>query len=91
VAITCNASDRTPSIEDTYLGRYGHYDLFVAEGEQDRFVEFTLFILAASTQTDAATAAAAGGSSGAGKSAKATTPQPFIDVTSGQLSIPAGP
>jgi hypothetical protein len=48
-----NFAERPPAPGDQSLGVYGHHELFAAQGQGDKFVEFTMFILAASTQTDA--------------------------------------
>jgi hypothetical protein len=48
-----NGAARPPAPGDQSLGVYGHHELFVAQGQGDKFVEFTLFVLAASTQIDA--------------------------------------
>jgi hypothetical protein len=48
-----NKEERSPAPHDVSMGVYGHHELFVAKGQTDKFVEFTMFVLAASTQTDA--------------------------------------
>ncbi len=48
-----NSAERPPAPGDRSLGVYGHHELFLAQGQGDKLVEFTLFVLAASTQTDA--------------------------------------
>jgi hypothetical protein len=48
-----NLTQRPPAPGDQSLGVYGHHELFAAQGQGDKFVEFTMFILAASTQIDA--------------------------------------
>ena len=64
--------ERPPLEGDQPLGTFGHHELFVAQGQGAKFAEFTLFILAASTQTDA-TSVSNNASSGGGKGGKPTT------------------
>jgi hypothetical protein len=55
---------------DIPLGRYGHYELFVDRDYPEKFVDFTIFAFAASTQSDSAVSGGSGGggASGAGGS-----------------------
>jgi hypothetical protein len=48
-----NHDERPPLPGDRTLGVYGHHELFVAQGQGEKLAEFTMFVLAASTQTDA--------------------------------------
>jgi hypothetical protein len=48
-----NTAARPPAPGDQSFGVFGHHELFVAQGQGDKFVEFTMFVLAASTQVDA--------------------------------------
>jgi hypothetical protein len=68
-----NLAQRPPAPGDQSMGVYGHHELFVAQGQGDKFVEFTMFVLAASTQIDATGASnsslSASRSSGGGRPA----------------------
>ncbi len=51
-----NPEARPPLPGDRSLGVFGHHELFLTQGQGDRLAEFTLFVLAASTQVDATSA-----------------------------------
>jgi hypothetical protein len=65
--------ERLPLPGDQPLGTFGHHELFAAQGQGSKFAEFTLFILAASTQTDATSASNSTSSTGGGKGNKPGT------------------
>jgi hypothetical protein len=50
---------------DILVGRSGHYELYVDQKQPERFADFTIFVLAASTQADSAVTGGSGGGSGA--------------------------
>jgi hypothetical protein len=65
--------ERPPLPGDQPLGTFGHHELFAAQGQGSKFAEFTLFVLAASTQTDATSASNSTSSAGGGKGNKPGT------------------
>jgi hypothetical protein len=76
---------------DIYVGQSGHYELYVDPGQVKKFADFTIFVLAASTQTDSAvTGGSGGGGAGAsgagGGGSKSPVAQPGL-----LLTLPTGP
>jgi hypothetical protein len=51
---------------DIPLGQYGHYELFVDRNQADKFADFSIFALAASTLTDSAVSGGSGGGGAGG-------------------------
>jgi hypothetical protein len=51
---------------DIFVGRSGHYELYVDPKHPEKFADFTIFVLAASTQADSAVTGGSGGGAGAG-------------------------
>jgi uncharacterized membrane protein YgcG len=51
---------------DIFLGRYGKYELFVDHRQPEKFAQFSLFVLAASTDADATVTSGGSGGGGGG-------------------------
>jgi hypothetical protein len=74
-----NLEERPPAQGDRSLGVYGHHELFVAQGQGDKLVEFTLFVQAASTQTDLTSSSSGPSSLGGAKSGSKPATQSIVD------------
>ena len=73
---------------DIFLGRYGKYELYVDQHQPAKFAQFSLFILAASTDADApvtsgGSGGGGGGGGGGGSSGKGAAPAAQILIAPG--------
>jgi hypothetical protein len=91
---TASASRKPDNYEsgDNYLGVHGHYEFFVARGQEMKVPKFAIFIMAAATQSDTAAGGAGGGAGGGASGGSAGTatagrsfPIVFSDGTTGQI------
>jgi hypothetical protein len=77
-------SARTVRDGDIPLGTYGNYSFFVASDQAEKFVDFSIAVLSASTLLSGGAAGSAGGANAAASAAKSVT---FTDPLTGQQFI----